>query len=222
VRILIVDDQPLIRAGLDMVVSAQPDMELVGEAGDGAQALALVDQLEAAGTPVDIVVMDIRMPLMDGVTATRHITARGPLPRVVVLTTFDTDEEAFAALQAGASGFLLKTSPPEELLVALRAVASGDAVVAPRLTRRLLDHFAGRFTPQSAADTRLRELTDREREVVLLVTQGLSNQEIADRLLLAEATVKTHVGRVLTKLGLRDRVQVVIYAYESGLVHPAV
>jgi DNA-binding NarL/FixJ family response regulator len=221
VKIIIVDDQALIRAGIDMIVSSQPDMELVGEAGDGAEALALVDTLTAAGTPPDIVIMDVRMPIMDGVAATKALCARGPLPRVVVLTTFDTDEEAFAALQAGASGFLLKSAPPDELLTALRAVLRGDAVVAPRLTRRLLDHFAGRFVAPHRTDPRLGELTDREREVVLLVAQGLSNAEIAARLMVAEATVKTHVGRTLTKLGLRDRVQIVVYAYESGLVRPS-
>jgi len=220
-RVVIVDDQPLVRAGLQMVLSDQPDMELVGEAGDGAQCLALVDRLAAAGTPADIVVMDIRMPLMDGITATRHLAAQGLLPRVVVLTTFDTDEEAFAALQVGASGFLLKTAPPEDLLAALRSVERGDAVVAPRTTRRLLDRFAGRFTAPVVTDARLAELTERERAVVLLVAEGLSNVEIGERLGLAEATVKTHVGRVLTKLRLRDRVQVVVYAYESGLVRPA-
>jgi DNA-binding NarL/FixJ family response regulator len=222
IRLLIVDDQPLVRAGFRMILSAQPDFAVLGEAGDGAQALRLVEQLTAAGTPPDVVVMDIRMPVLDGVEATRRLcaTKAGP-PRVIVLTTFDTDEEAFAALQAGASGFLLKNAPPEDLLAAIRAVASGDAVVAPRVTRRLLDRFAGQLGPPRPEDGRLGQLTDREREVLLLIAQGLSNAEIAERLYLAEATVKTHVGRILTKLDARDRVQVVVMAYETGLVRPA-
>jgi DNA-binding NarL/FixJ family response regulator len=221
IRLVIVDDQPLVRAGFRMILSAQPDIEVVGEAGDGAQALRLVDQLGAAGGAPDVVVMDIRMPIMDGVEATRRLCAGGTgRPRVIVLTTFDTDEEAFAALQAGASGFLLKNAPPEELLAAIRVVASGDAVVAPRITRRLLERFAGQLGPPRATDGRLGQLTDREREVLLLVAQGLSNAEIAERLFLAEATVKTHVGRILTKLDVRDRVQVVVMAYETGLVRP--
>jgi DNA-binding NarL/FixJ family response regulator len=221
IRLAIVDDQPLVRAGFRMILSTQPDLEVVGEAGDGAQALRLVTQLRAAGTEPDIVVMDIRMPVLDGVAATRKLCAQGGTPRVIVVTTFDTDEEAFAALQAGASGFLLKNAPPEELLSAIRVVASGDAVVAPRVTRRLLDRFAGQLAPAPAGDPRLDHLTEREREVLLLVAQGLSNAEIADRLVLAEATVKTHVGRMLTKLGLRDRVQAVVLAYETGLVKPS-
>ncbi len=222
IRLLIVDDQPLVRAGFRMILSTQPDIAVVGEAGDGAQALRLVSQLEAGGTPPDIVVMDIRMPILDGVEATRRLCAgpAGDTPRVIVLTTFDTDEEAFAALQAGASGFLLKNAPPEDLLAAIRVVASGDAVVAPRITRRLLDRFAGQLGPPPAVDGRLDQLTDREREVLLLVAQGLSNGEIAERLFLAEATVKTHVGRILTKLDARDRVQAVVLAYETGLVQP--
>jgi DNA-binding NarL/FixJ family response regulator len=163
--------------------------------------------------------MDLRMPVLDGVTATRRICAAGPLPRVLVLTTFDTDEEAFAALQAGASGFLLKSVPPEELLSAIRVVAAGEAVVAPRVTRRLLDRFAGRLGPDAAGPAPV-DLTDRETEVLLLVAEGLSNLEIGGRLRVAEATVKTHIGRILAKLNLRDRVQAVVYAYESGLVRP--
>jgi DNA-binding NarL/FixJ family response regulator len=204
-----------------MVLSSQPDIEVLGEAGDGAEALRLVAALRTAGTPPDIVVMDIRMPVLDGVSATRQLCATTDTStRVIVLTTFDTEEEAFAALQAGASGFLLKNAPPEDLLAAIRAVASGDAVVAPRITRKLLDRFAGRFVPAQAADRCMDQLTDREREVVLLVAQGLSNAEIAARLVVADATVKTHIGRVLAKLGLRDRVQLVVLAYESGLVRP--
>src|SRR4051794_16014812 len=179
-----------------MVLSTQPDMEVVGEAGDGADALRLL-----ARTPADVVVMDIRMPVLDGVAATRQLCAAENGPRVLVLTTFDTDEDAFAALQAGASGFLLKNVPPEELLAAIRVVASGESVVAPRITRRLLDRFAGQLAPPQHADRRLGTLTEREREVLLLVAQGMSNAEIAEKLYVAEATVKTHVGRILTKLG---------------------
>ena len=215
IRIVLVDDQHLVRAGFRMVLDYQPDMTVVGEAGDGAEALRLLRT-----TPADVVVMDLRMPVLDGVTATRRICAAGPLPRVLVLTTFDTDDEAFAALQAGASGFLLKSAPPADLLTAIRAVASGDAVVAPRVTRRLLDRFAGRLVAKGPAAAALPALTEREREVLLLVAQGLSNLEIGGRLQVTEATVKTHMGRILAKLGLRDRVQAVVLAYESGLVHP--
>ena len=215
IRVVLVDDQALVRAGFVMVLSAQPDMEVVGEAGDGAEALALLER-----TPADVVVMDIRMPLMDGVEATRRLCARPDGPRVLVLTTFDTDQDAFAALQAGASGFLLKNVPPEELLTAIRVVASGDSVVAPRITRRLLERFAGQFAPVLPVDERLAPLTDREREVLELVAAGLSNSEIAIRLYIAEATVKTHFGRILAKLNLRDRVQAVVFAYEIGLVRP--
>jgi DNA-binding NarL/FixJ family response regulator len=216
IRVVVVDDQQLVRAGFRMVLSSQPDIEVVGEAGDGAAALRLLAQ-----TPADVVVMDIRMPVLDGVAATREICARYDGMRVLVLTTFDTDEDAFAALQAGASGFLLKNVPPEELLAAIRVVAEGEAVVAPRITRRLLDRFAGQLTPPRTGDSRLDALTEREREVLLLVAQGLSNAEIAERLVVAETTVKTHVGRMLTKLGLRDRVQAVVLAYETGLVRPS-
>lgn len=217
IRIFLVDDQALVRAGFRMVLDAQPDMTVVGEAGDGADALR---QLRAI--PADVVVMDIRMPVLDGVSATEQLTQWPNAPRVLVLTTFDTDADAFAALRAGASGFLLKNVPPEELLVAIRAVAGGDAVVAPRVTRKLLDRFAAQLGSQSApVDTRVALLTEREREVLLLVAQGLSNSEIAERLFVAEATVKTHMGKILTKLGLRDRVQAVIFAYESGLIRPA-
>ncbi|KIR61787.1 MULTISPECIES: response regulator [Micromonospora] len=217
VRVVIVDDQALVRAGFRMVLGSQPDLTVVGEAIDGADALRVLDRVEA-----DVVVMDIRMPTMDGVEATRRICADRPgdRPRVLVLTTFDTEADAFAALQAGASGFLLKNVPPEELLAAIRVVAEGDSVVAPSITRRLLDRFAGQLGPGPAADPRLAQLTEREREILLLVAQGLSNAEIAARVHVAEATVKTHVGRILAKLGLRDRVQAVVLAYESGLVTP--
>lgn len=215
VRVVLVDDQTLVRAGFRMVLDYQDDIEVVGEAGDGAEALRLLRT-----TTADVVVMDLRMPVMDGVAATTRICAAGPSPRVLVLTTFDTDQEAFAALRAGASGFLLKSVPPEELLSAIRVVASGEAVVAPRVTRRLLDRFARQLVPAAAAPDRLPGLTEREREVLLLVAQGLSNGEIGGRLHVAEATVKTHVGRILAKLELRDRVQAVVFAYESGLVRP--
>jgi len=215
IRVVIVDDQSLVRAGFKMVLAAQDDMSVVGEAGDGAEALRLL-----AHTPADVVVMDIRMPVMDGVAATRQLCSGTGGPRVLVLTTFDTDADAFAALQAGASGFLLKNVPPEELLSAIRVVALGEAVVAPRITRRLLDRFAGQLTVPSTEDNRIGQLTDREREVLLLVAQGLSNAEIAERLFVAETTVKTHVGRILTKLDLRDRVQAVVLAYETGLIRP--
>jgi DNA-binding NarL/FixJ family response regulator len=221
IRVVIVDDQPLVRAGFRMILSSQPDIDVVGEAQDGSQALRVVRQLRDGGSPADIVVMDIRMPVMDGVAATRELCRDpGAGVRIVVLTTFDTDAEAFASLQAGASGFLLKNAPPEELLHAIRTVANGDAVVAPRITRRLLDRFAGQFVAASPGGVRLDELTAREREVLLLVAQGLTNAEIADRLFITEATVKAHVGKILTKFDLRDRVQIVVMAYETGLVKP--
>jgi DNA-binding NarL/FixJ family response regulator len=215
IRVVIVDDQPLVRAGFRMVLASQTDIDVVGEAEDGAQALRLLQDTEA-----DVVVMDIRMPIMDGVEATRRLCGSAAGPRVLVLTTFDTDADAFAALQAGASGFLLKNVPPEELLAAIRVVAGGDAVVAPRVTRRLLDRFAGQLTPPRQPAELVDPLTEREREVLLLVAQGLSNAEVAERLFVAETTVKTHVGRILTKLGLRDRVEAVVLAYETGLIRP--
>lgn len=215
IRVVLVDDQALVRAGFRMVLDYADDITVVGEAGDGAEAVRLLRTVAA-----DVVVMDVRMPVLDGVAATRQICAAGPTPRVLVLTTFDTDADAFAALQAGASGFLLKNVPPEELLTAIRVVASGDAVVAPRITRRLLDRFAGQLTAASVAGPDTAGLTEREQQVLRLVAQGLSNAEIAERLTVAEATVKTHVGRILSKLGLRDRVQAVVWAYETGLVRP--
>ena len=214
VRVVLVDDQSLVRAGFRMVLEFSGGITVVGEAGDGAEALRLLRTVEA-----DVVVMDVRMPVLDGVAATREICAAGPTPRVLVLTTFDTEADAFAALQAGASGFLLKNVPPEELVAAIHVIATGDAVVAPRITRRLLDRFAGRLAPVPQGPA-LQVLTEREHEVLLHVAQGLSNAEIASRLVVTEATVKTHVGRILAKLGLRDRVQAVVLAYESGLVKP--
>ncbi|MGK5630681.1 response regulator [Streptomyces sp. URMC 123] len=216
IRVMLVDDQMLLRTGFRMVLQAQPDMEVVAEAGDGLEALEVL-----RATRVDVVLMDVRMPRLDGVEATRRICERGEgAPRVLILTTFDLDEYAFSALKVGASGFMLKDVPPSELLAAIRAVHSGDAVVAPSTTRRLLDRFSP-MLPSAGGEpkhTELDRLTEREREVMLLVAQGLSNSEIAGRLVLSEATVKTHVGRILTKLGLRDRVQAVVLAYETGLV----
>ena len=204
--------------GFRMVLEAQPDLEVVGEASDGREGLDLVRSRRP-----DVVLMDVRMPVLDGVEATRRLVTEGASSRVIILTTFDLDEYAFAALRAGASGFLLKDAPPADLLSAIRAVASGDAVVAPSTTRRLLERFAPRLPdpaePEPADE--LGALTPREREVVAAVARGLSNSEIADELVLSEATVKTHVGRILAKLQLRDRVQIVVFAYEHGLVAPA-
>ncbi|MFJ4785388.1 response regulator [Streptomyces sp. NPDC001002] len=215
IRVMLVDDQVLLRTGFRMVLAAQPDMEVVAEAGDGVEALEVL-----RATTVDVVLMDVRMPKLDGVETTRRICQDDNPPKVLILTTFDLDEYAFSGLKAGASGFMLKDVPPGELLAAIRAVHSGDAVVAPSTTRRLLDRFAP-MLPSAGKQPQHKELerlTDREREVMVLVAQGLSNGEIAARLVLSEATVKTHVGRILTKLGLRDRVQVVVLAYETGLV----
>jgi DNA-binding NarL/FixJ family response regulator len=218
--VLLVDDQPLLRVGFRMVLESQDDLIVVGEAGDGAEAVRLTDELEP-----DVVLMDVRMPEMDGIEATRRIISSGSLSRVVVLTTFDLDEYAFAALRAGASGFLLKDVPPGDLLTGIRAVASGDAVVAPSVTRRLLDSFAHQLPlPPSAKAERtapLADLTARELEVLTELARGHSNAEIAAHLVLSEATVKSHVGHILAKLGLRDRVQVVVFAYEIGLVQPS-
>jgi DNA-binding NarL/FixJ family response regulator len=214
-RVMIVDDQALVRAGFRMVLDAEPDIEVVAECADGQAAL---DALPGRG--VDVVLMDIRMPRLDGIEATRRVVARAEPPKVLVLTTFDLDEYVYAALRAGAAGFLLKDAGPSELLAAIRAVHTGDAVVAPGPTRRLLDRFLP-LLPSAAGPTalgRLDVLTEREREVLEAVGRGLNNTEIAAALFVAEATVKTHIGRVLAKLGLRDRVQMVVLAYETGLV----
>lgn len=214
-RVMIVDDQALVRAGFRMVLDAEPDIEVVAECADGQAAL---DALPGRG--VDVVLMDIRMPRLDGIEATRRVVAREEPPKVLVLTTFDLDEYVYAALRAGAAGFLLKDAGPSELLAAIRAVHTGDAVVAPGPTRRLLDRFLP-LLPSAAGPTalgRLDVLTEREREVLEAVGRGLNNTEIAAALFVAEATVKTHIGRVLAKLGLRDRVQMVVLAYETGLV----
>jgi len=214
--VLLVDDEPLVRLGFSMVLAAHEDLQVVGEAGNGAEAVELTGRLRP-----DVVVMDVRMPVMDGVAATRRIVSAGVPSRVVVLTTFDLDEYAFAALQAGASGFLLKNTEPAELVAAIRTVARGDAVVAPRVTRRLLETFAAQLpSADRAADPRLARLTDREREVLVQVATGRSNAEIAAELTLSELTVKTHVGRILTKLELRDRTQAAVLAYRERLVVP--
>jgi DNA-binding NarL/FixJ family response regulator len=219
IRVAVVDDQELLRTGFRMVLQAQPDLEVVAEAADGVQALELLD-----GVPVDVVLMDVRMPRLDGIEATRRLLARPDPPRVLILTTFDLDEYAYAAIRAGASGFLLKDAPSAELLYGIRAVASGDAIVAPSTTRRLLERFSPQLTAEGpdrvARLCRLDPLTGRERDVLILLARGLSNQEIAVRLVVVEATVKTHVHRILAKLGLRDRVQAVVLAYETGLVSP--
>ncbi len=214
IRVVLVDDQELMRVGFRMVLGAQEDMEIVGEAGDGRAAIDLAEQLRP-----DVVLMDVRMPILDGVEATRVITEKGT-SKVLVMTTFDLDEYALSALRNGASGFLLKDTPPAQLVSALRSVASGDAVVSPSVTRRLLDRFLGPGGGEPRDATVLDVLTEREREVLVLIAQGLSNTEIARKLFLSEATVKTHVGRVLAKLELRDRVQAVVLAYETGLVRP--
>jgi DNA-binding NarL/FixJ family response regulator len=216
--ILLADDQALLRMGFRMVLDAQDDLEVIGEVADGEQAVQFVlDQ------PPDVVLMDVRMPVTDGVQATSRIVASGSRSRIIILTTFDLDEYAYAALRAGASGFLLKDAPPADLISAIRAVASGDAVVAPSTTRRLLANLAHRLPrPEVTGDDHpaLELLTPREREVMMAVSHGLSNHEIAQTLILSEATVKTHVGRILAKLELRDRVQIVVFAYDNGLVLP--
>ena len=214
IRVLLVDDQELMRMGFRMVLSAQADVDVVGEAGDGQRAVELARELRP-----DVVLMDVRMPVLDGVEATRLITGPG-LSKVLVMTTFDLDEYALSALRNGASGFLLKDTQPAELVSSLRAVASGDAVVSPSVTRRLLSRFLGAAGGALRDAAVLDVLTEREREVLVLIAKGLSNTEIAGKLFLSEATVKTHVGRILAKLDLRDRVQAVVLAYETGLVRP--
>ncbi|WP_411721963.1 response regulator [Mycetocola sp.] len=215
IRVMIVDDQDLLRMGLSMVIAAEDDMVLAGEAADGATAVERARTLQP-----DVILMDVRMPGLDGIEATRRIIAERPDARVIILTTFDLDEYAFGGLNAGASGFLLKDAPPVELLAAVRAVATGEASVSPRITRRMLDLYGGRL-PDSASEgpsSLLSALTHREREVLVAVGEGLSNPEIAAQLFLSESTVKTHVGRILFKLELRDRVQAVILAHREGLV----
>lgn len=218
IRIALVDDQAMVRAGFRMILETEPDFTVVGEAADGAEAIDLV----ARANP-DVVLMDVRMPRMDGVEATRHIVASGSGARVLMLTTFDLEDHVYAALRAGASGFLLKDAPAQQLVDAVRVVAAGDALLAPSVTRMLIDEVSRRPTVDSGAVAPgLADLTERELEVLRLMARGMSNAEIAADLYLGEATVKTHVGRVLTKLDLRDRVQAVVLAYESGLVVPGV
>ncbi|QMU97334.1 response regulator transcription factor [Microbacterium esteraromaticum] len=209
IRVVLVDDQALFRAGVRMLVSSQPDMDVVGEAGDGREALEVI-----ARTRPDVVLMDIRMPVMDGLTATAEVLAQPDPPRVVMLTTFDLDEAAARAIQQGASGFLLKDADPEFLLAAIRTVESGSSVIAASATRELFAHFTAETKPVPAEYA---DLTDREREIFALAARGLSNSEIAAREFLSEATVKTHISRILTKLRLRDRVQLVVFAFEHGL-----
>ncbi|MGD0441478.1 MAG: response regulator transcription factor [Acidimicrobiales bacterium] len=215
IRVLVVDDQELLRTAISSLIDEEDDLEVVGEAGDGRQAVELVSRLSP-----DVVVMDVRMPGMDGIEATRHITSRdgASMSRVLILTTFDLDEYVFEALRAGASGFTLKSRPLEELLSAIRVVAQGEALLAPNITRRLIAHFADRATASAKVPNGLNLLTGRERQVLSLVAQGLSNAELGERLHVSLPTVKTHVSRILTKLGARDRTQLVVIAYESGLV----
>ena len=220
INVLLADDQPLLRMGFRLILEGEEDLRIVGEASDGADAVRQVRELNP-----DVVLMDVRMPVLDGIEATRAITAAGSCARIIILTTFDVDEYAFAGLQAGASAFLLKDVAPSELISAVRVVASGDAVVAPRVTQRLLETYvrgAARPAPAAPApDPLLADLTPRETEMLEAMAEGLSNAEIAHRYYLSEATVKTHVRRILTKLHLRDRVQAVVYAYETGLVVPS-
>ncbi|MEV6901482.1 response regulator transcription factor [Amycolatopsis sp. NPDC051372] len=210
--VLICDDQELVRVGLRMIVDSQPDLDVVAEAGDGAEAVRIARERRP-----DLVLMDVRMPVLDGVAATERICAALPDVRVLVITTFDLDEYAYSALRAGASGFLVKDAPSDEMLVAIRGVLRGDAMVSPSVTRRLLDRY---LTGRPVESAKLGSLTEREKDVLGLIARGLSNGEIAGKLIIGETTVKTHVGRVLAKLGLRDRVHAVVFAYESGLVRP--
>ena len=216
IRVLIADDQALLRGSLRVLLENEPDLVVVGEASNGAEA---VEQVPAAAP--DVVLMDVRMPDMDGIEATRRLTAGRPAPRVLILTTFDLDEYVYSALQAGASGFLLKDTPPGRLLDAVRVVATGEALLAPSVTRRLIAEFARRPNPANRPARSLGGITDREREVLTLISRGLSNTEIEHHLHLSRGTVKTHIGRLLAKLDARDRAQLVIVGYETGLVRPA-
>jgi len=215
IRVLVADDQPLVRSGFRMVLDERPDLELVGEAADGLEALRLSRELDP-----DVILMDVRMPNMDGVEATRRLVESGARARVLVLTTFDLDEYVYAAIRAGASGFLLKDVEPAALVDAIRVVAAGNSLFGPEATQRLLDQFAQPASSERAEE--LEQLTDREREILSLMAHGLSNAELAERLYLTEATVKSHVSSIFRKLGVRDRVQAVIAAYEAGLVRPGV
>jgi len=215
IRVLIADDQALVRGGFHSILAGQDDIEVVGEAEDGNQAVELVEQLHP-----DVVLMDIRMPGLDGIEATRRLAARGVATRVLMLTTFDVDEYVYKAMKAGASGFLLKTAPPRQLADAVRTIAAGDALLAPSVTRRLVEQFVRRPPPGTTVPAALEELTDRERDVLKLLARARSNAEIAAELVVSEATVKSHVNRILTKLNLRDRTQAIVLAYECGLVEP--
>jgi DNA-binding NarL/FixJ family response regulator len=218
IRVLIADDQDLVRVGFRLILEREPDLDVVGEASDGAEALSLV-----AATRPDVVLMDIRMPVLDGIEATRRITAAGPVPKVVILTTFDLDELVYAGLEAGASGFLLKDVRADVLADAIRTVHAGDALLAPSVTRRLIGSLVARHRSSALHKdpVELDGLTPREREVLVLLAKGLSNNQIADELVLSLATVKTHVGRIFFKTGVRDRAQAVMLAYESGIVSPS-
>jgi len=215
VRVVIADDQALVRVGFRKLLESEPGLQVVGEAADGLEAIELARRLRP-----DIVLMDIRMPRLDGLAATRRVLDLGTGARVLVLTTYDLDEYVFEAIKAGASGFLLKDSPPDQLMMAIRVIAHGDALLAPSITRRLIEEFARRPPPHAGRPPELSALTARELEALTLLARGLSNAEIAAALVLGEATVKTHVGNILMKLGLRDRVQAVVRAYETGLIHP--
>jgi DNA-binding NarL/FixJ family response regulator len=215
IRVLLADDQSLVRAGFRMILNAEPDIEVIGEAGGGLAAVTNADALAP-----DVILMDVRMPDLDGIQATRRIVRDEESPRVLVLTTFDLDEYVYEALRAGASGFLLKDAPEEQLLAAIRVVAAGGALFAPSVTRRLIQRFADDRAPAAPESTALTELTERERDVLKLIARGLSNAEIADELVVSEHTTKTHVSSILRKLALRDRVQAVVLAYECGLVQP--
>ena len=215
IGVLIVDDQAMIRTGLKMIIEAENDITVVGEAGDGAQALSATEKLQP-----DLVLMDIQMPVMDGLNATRQITRKfGDRTRVMILTTFERDDYIFEALSAGASGFILKNSPPEDLITAIRVIAEGNALFAPSVTKRIISEFAHHPSP-SVCDEKLKLITDREKEVLLLVAKGNTNSEIADHLFVSEATVKSHISSIFTKLDFRDRVQAVIFCYECGLIEP--
>jgi DNA-binding NarL/FixJ family response regulator len=215
IGVLVVDDQALVRAGFVKLLEPETDLLVVGEASDGSEAVEA-----AAQTRPDVVLMDIRMPRLDGIEATRRIRAGHGAPRVLVLTTYDLDEYVFDAIKAGASGFLLKDAPADQLVAGIRVVAAGDALLAPAVTKRLIEEFARRPTPPPEGPVELSELTKREREILTLIARGLTNSEIANHLVVGESTVKTHVGNILMKLGLRDRVQAVVLAYETGLVRP--
>jgi DNA-binding NarL/FixJ family response regulator len=213
--VLLVDDQQLVRAGFRLILDLEPDMEVVGEASDGREAIRLV-----AETRPDVVLMDVRMPVLDGIEATRRLGEAGSASRVLILTTFDLDEYVYDAMRAGASGFLLKDAPREQLVAAVRVVARGEALLAPSVTRRLIEQFVRMPAPSDGVPEAMRELSSREREVLTLLARGLSNAEIASRMILGDATVKTHVARLLGKLGVRDRMQAVILAYETGFIRP--